>query len=46
MRRITMRKKVDPIRSFFFSLTTKCQFFDLILHWDTYPKIGVGLKIV
>ena len=46
MRRITMREKVDPIRSFFFSLTTKCQFFDLILRWDTYLKIGMGLKTV
>ncbi len=41
-----MHEKVDPFRSFFFSLSTKCKFFDLILHWDTYLKIGVGLKIV
>ena len=37
-------KKVDPIRSFFFSLGTKCYFFDLNLQLGYISKNWNGIK--
>ena len=39
----TYIKKVDPFRSFFFSLATKCSFFDLIL-MGSISKNWNGIK--
>ena len=37
-------KKVDPFRSIFFSLATKCWFFDLILQLGYISKNWNGIK--